>query len=103
MSIFLKIKLKSLAAEARIIRRQELKTRGARHNDTREALHLHRIHVVRAAARHTHLAYGFIRGKSYEQLERSCDHPPSWKDVAAMIKKYGILKEKEFEQWQQRK
>lgn len=99
MSVFLKIKLKSLAAEARIIRKQELKTRGPSHNATRESLYRHRIDVVRRCSRETHLAYGYTRGRAYVQLERTCYSPPDWKAVAAMVKKYGKFDEKEFERW----
>lgn len=84
--VFLKIKLKSLAAESRIIRKQELKSRGP----IREALYHHRIHVVRRAARETHLAYGFLRGRAYLALESRCSSPsPDWKEVGKMVKKYG--------------
>jgi hypothetical protein len=84
---FLKIKLKSLAAEARIIRLEELRTRG----DLRESLYLHRIMKVRRECRDTHLAYGFLRGRTYLQLERSCTVPPDWKNVARMVFKYGAV------------
>lgn len=97
MSVFLKIKLKSLAAESRIIRRQELKTRG-KHDATRESLYLHRIGVVRRAARETHLAYGFIRGRSYKAMERTACVAPDWKAVLAMAKKYGTSVDN-FDAW----
>lgn len=87
-AVFLKIKLKSLAAEARIIRRQELKTKG-KWNSLREDLYIHRTRVVRRAARETGLAYGFIRGRAYPALERTCEVPPDWKEVGKMVKKYG--------------
>lgn len=99
MSVFLKIKLKSLAAEARIIRAQELKTRGTRNNHLREELYLHRIGVVRRAARETHLAYGYIRGRSYCALERECRCPPDWKAVGKMVEKYAPEKVGEFDAW----
>ena len=88
MSVYLKIKLKSLAAEARIIRAQERKTKG-QWNATRESLYRHRIDVVRKVSRETHLAYGFLRGRTYEQMERSCYSPPDWKAVEKMVEKYG--------------
>ena len=60
MSIELKIKSKALAAEAKFIRLEERKAneRGARELATE--LYLHRIQVVRKAARSTHLARGFF-------------------------------------------
>jgi hypothetical protein len=98
MSVFLKIKLKSLAAEARIIHAQERKTRGA-YNDTRESLHRHRIDVVRRESRATHLAYGFLRGRKFKQMERKSVVPPDWDKVASMVKKYGATKLEAFETW----
>jgi len=85
---FLKVKLKTLAEEARIIRKEELRTNN---NLLREQLYLHRIHVVRKAARSTHIAYGLLRGHAYKDMERSCDkyNKPDWKVVGDMIKKYG--------------
>lgn len=78
MCVELKVKIKSLAAETRIIRAEERKSLGrgramdaAYYPDdkkkcyaTYEKLRHHRIEVVRREARATHLAYAFIRGKS---------------------------------------
>lgn len=81
----LRVKLKSLAEESRIIRKEERRTDGM----LREELHKHRVREVRKAARHTHLAYGLIRGKTPEQIEPNAVIPPDWKAVNAMIRKYG--------------
>lgn len=83
---YLRVKVKSLAEEARIIRKEETRTYGA----IRDGLHLHRVGVVRYEARATHLAYGLIRGRALERIEKSdsrTDH--LWKKVRAMIEKYG--------------
>ena len=101
VSVFLKIKLKSLAAEARIIRRQERKT-GGKHDHIRESLYLHRLHVVRRASRETHLAYGYLRGRPYRAMERNALRGPDWKSVASMVKKYGEFKEEDFKSWQEK-
>lgn len=86
--VFLKIKLKSLAEEARIIRKEE-----KRHIGTmRESLYLHRIHRVRTAARNTLLAYSYIRGRSYHQVERIAHTAPNWKEVERMVKQYSMIK-----------
>lgn len=61
----LRVKLKSLAEEARIIRREESRSWG----QLRDELHRHRVNEVRSEARATHLAYGFIRGLTLEQME----------------------------------
>lgn len=81
----LRVKVKSLAAEAHIIRREERKSTGA----LRDELHIHRVGVVRYEARHSLLAYGLIRGRSIEQMERSGSSEPNWKDVRKMLTKYG--------------
>ncbi len=84
--LFLKVKLKSLAAEAKIIRAME-----GRHPAWRAELRSHRIFPVRREARHTLLAYGFLRGRTLHAIEAKSDHPPDWKAVAAMVKKYGAV------------
>lgn len=94
----LRVKLKSLAEEARIIRREEQRT----HTVLREELHRHRVDVVRHESRATHLAYGFIRGMTREQMEPGWEarlkaEAPFWHEldkalllkVDAMVKKYG--------------
>lgn len=84
----LRVKINSLAVEARIIRREERRTNGL----LRIELHDHRVKEVRSEARHTHLAYGLIRGRRYEQMERSVTgYPPDWERVRKMIKRYGPL------------
>ena len=84
---YLKVKLKSLAEEAKIIRKE---TQRAKTGSIKNGLYLHRIHVVRPEARHTHLAYGFLRGKSYEQIERDARVAPNWDKVRKMVSKYGV-------------
>lgn len=81
----LRVKVKSLAVEARLIRHEEHKTHGV----LREHLHRHRVIQVRDAARNTHLAYGLIRGRAYEQMEPKAFLPPNWKEVRRMIETYG--------------
>lgn len=82
---FLKIKLKSLAAEARIIKREE--RRAKKNRDLADALTYHRRFVVRPEARVTLLAYGFFRGRRYQDVEHST-RPLDWGKVRAMVKKY---------------
>lgn len=84
--VFLKVKVKALAAEARIIRKEEHRSR------YQEALYLHRIHVVRRTARTTLLAYGFVRGRTYESMEKKCRIKPNWKEVETLVKRYGVAK-----------
>ena len=61
----LKVKIKALAAEARIIRREERRSSGW----LRDQLASHRMVTVRNEARASLLAYGFIRGKTLAQME----------------------------------
>lgn len=70
--VMLKIKLGSLAEEARIIRREEQKRLMG---DIRVALWKHRTQDVRFEARAAHLAYGIMRGLDIEQMERNWDDP----------------------------
>ena len=83
--VYLKVKIKSLAAEAKIIRVEERKNKKAR-----QGLAEHRRTVVRNEARHSLLAYGFLRGKKYSQMEAKCHEYPDFERVERMVKKYGV-------------
>lgn len=95
----LKIKIKSLAEEARIIRKEEngLDTRVFGGELMQRELHHHRIIDVRGAARTSHIAYGLIRGKALDNIEKPI-RPRThsvWDAVRKMIKSYGpVDKEK---------
>lgn len=91
--VYLKIKIKSLAAEAKIIRAEEKKHTKCNefgYNPIRWGLRDHRVTVVRSEARHTLLAYGFLRGRSYRQMEPTSEGLPNWDRVWKMIEKYGV-------------
>lgn len=85
----LRVKLKSLAEEARIIRFEEKRTKGK----LRDELHRHRVIDVRIAARNSHLAYGLIRGRTVEQVEGKAKSEPNWTEVRRLLKKYGPVRE----------
>lgn len=87
MRVYLKIKVMSLASEARIIRREEKRWPGP--SDQRTGLHLHRIHAVRPESRAAHLAYGFLRGRAYRQMEATCRREPDWNKVQHLAIRYG--------------
>jgi len=97
MSIELKIKIKHLAEEARIIRKEEKKAKERRDYPTLDKLHHHRIFVVRRAARETQLAYAFLRGRDYLTTEkckrdnRPTPYSSTRKEVERLVKKYGEL------------
>lgn len=84
--IYLKVKIKSLAVEAKIIRNEEKRCKSS---SLREGLYRHRIDVVRKEARHTLLAYGFLRGLSYKDMEPNAKVAPDWNKVRKMVEKYG--------------
>ena len=87
MKIYLKIKIMSLAAEARIIRAEEKKWPGE--HAARNGLRRHRIHEVRPEARHALLAYGFLRGRDYRALEAKAACAPDWDRVQRLAEKFG--------------
>jgi len=98
---YLKVKIKSLASEAQIIRAEERKWKrrlptykfGNQPSPIYFGLHEHRICVVRRESRSALLAYGFIRHKSYRSIEQKNKqgHEPaqSWR-IAELVSKYGI-------------
>ena len=105
MSIELKIKAKSLAAEALLIRREERKQLGharwskAAGNQqdaataywTYQRLHNHRKHEVRNEARWTHLARAFIKGLPYSAVEtKPTRRPVDVSAVSRMVKAYHL-------------
>lgn len=86
----LKVKAKSLAEEAKIIRREEqkmLKNHQKYHDHTKcdrwnigecdwyGSLHWHRTWDVRQEARATHLARAFLMGKDYSTVEAKTNDP----------------------------
>lgn len=82
--ITLKVKIKSLAAESGIIRKEENK-RG--HGVTlRNKLHNHRVTTVREEARYSLIAYAYMRGKKHPE------HPNSkfvnWSRVKSIVNRF---------------
>lgn len=87
MNVYLKIKIKSLAAEAAIIRAEERKWPGP--SAERFGLHEHRVQDVRRESRAAGLAYGFLRGRRYRALEAKSYEEPNWKRVQQIAEKFG--------------
>ncbi len=82
----LKVKIKSLAVEARIIRKEEKKTK----NETiRESLNHHRRTDVREEARWAQLAYAFLRGREYSEIESKNSQNVNWTRVTKLVEKFG--------------
>ncbi len=122
--VFLKVKVKSLTDEARTIQLEEWRAKAryrrarkhfheggigqeeldrarARNLPTLDALHAHRVTVVRTEARATQLAYAYLRGKDYLTVERDARSQPNWPAVRRMVGRYGTQDQQEkFEAWQ---
>lgn len=81
----LKVKIKSLAEEARIIRKEEQRTWG----ELRNELHVHRVGVLRRESRHAHIAYGLIRGRSLDRIEPGSKKPIDEKKIRTLLQRYG--------------
>lgn len=98
----LKVKIKSLADEARAIRLEERRALGRRESagvfrGRDDALRLelreHRVKDVRAEQRSSLLAYAFLRGRTLAACEGSKPKPghrePDWKRVGELVWKFG--------------
>ena len=93
----LKVKIKSLAAESTIIRKEEQK-RAKRKGEKqprspeviadRQSLQDHRRYVVREEARCSLLAYGYLRGRTYRSMEAKCYESPRWDKVESIVKRF---------------
>ena len=92
--IHLKVKVKTLAAESRIIRKEARKTSGM----VKWAMNDHRKGIVRRHSRTNLLAYGFLRGLPYEAMESKCKEKPNFEEVSKVMKRFGG-DEKEIESW----
>lgn len=103
--IHLKVKVKNLAAESKIIRLEE--ERALRHDPALYySLLDHRKTVVRTAARTNHLAYGFIRGHAYRAMEpKAKSLPPAWGEIRKLVQRFGVCRDKDepIETFQARK
>lgn len=110
---FLKVKIKSLAAEARIIKNEERKLKtvkvevpvkdragnvlrqkivrklAARKQLQFNSLREHRVGVVRAEARNSLIAYAFLRGRPYSVVAPKDSRLVDRTSVARMALKYG--------------
>ena len=99
---YLRVKLKSLAEESRIIRNEKNRLKNSKHplrSKYINGLHWHRIDVVRVEARATLLAYQYLRGFPYSVCESNPKHPPDWSKVASMVRRYGGIKDFDHKSW----
>lgn len=109
---YLKVKIKSLAAESGIIRLEERRSLGRRLSDVKydrdgnvrpmwrefigrddalyTSLRQHRVIEVRQEQRSSLLAYAFLRGRDYRQCEcPAADNKPDLDRVMSLVKKFG--------------
>jgi hypothetical protein len=102
MKTYLKIKIKSLAEEAKIIRFEEKKFKGRPEGSVGRkifwGLREHRVTDVRDESRAACLAYGFLRDRAYHRIEAKCYTPPNWNRVEALVLKYGSGDQRELKQ-----
>mgnify|MGYP003639750083 CR=1 FL=1 len=109
----LKIKIKYLACESRIIRKEEddelangrkclginlpdgtdhrpeLEQYASGHYAEFKELRDHRLDVVRTASRRNLLAYGFLRGRSYAEMEHKTRTFLDFRDILKILKRFG--------------
>jgi len=95
-TIHLKIKVKSLATEATIIRQETKKLKDA---EEKESLYLHRILVVRKHSRLNNLAYGLIKRVPYAKMEAKCWERPDLAEVKKLAIKFGEENVAYLDQW----
>mgnify|MGYP006969390648 CR=1 FL=1 len=81
----LRVKLKSLATESKIIR-QEIEKSNNPH--IKNSLYRHKIDIVRQEARHTHLVYACIKNVPYHKIEPKTHNKPNWDKVEKMVKRF---------------
>lgn len=104
--VYLKVKIKSLAEEAKIIRNEERKALRSRdweianegrrvgaYFDTYYGLRDHRKGVVAKEARAANLAIGYVNGREYSHIEHPLSKSFDYKRVAQLLIKYGNLSE----------
>lgn len=94
----LRVKVKSLAEESRIIRSEASKVFIRRNDDGRpviedvmekNALLNHRVFDVRKEARDAQLAYAMLRGRRYGEVEEKYYEQPNWENILRLAKKFG--------------
>lgn len=109
MKAYLQVKLINLADEAKLIRSKEWrrlalakKSLENNHPETAEyhmkihaGHHSHRVTVVRDEARLTNLAYGFLRGNEYCEMEERAKEEPDWNRIRRMALRF---REKEYDE-----
>jgi len=82
----LKVKIKSLAAESKIIRLEELRSQD---RQLKNSLYFHRVNAVRSESRTSQLAYAFLRGREYGDVEQKCSVAPDFVKIQSLVERFG--------------
>lgn len=93
--IHLRIKIKSLAAEAAIIRQEAKKTSGL----VKYGLNQHRTGIVREHTRINLLAYGLIKRVPYSVMEQKTDTKVNFSKIVEIAKRFGETDEIAINEW----
>ncbi len=85
---YLKVKIKSLSAESKIIRQEEQRCFG--NASLLNSLHRHRTCDVREATRVNFIAYAYLRGRTLKSIEGTSPVPAYiFGRASKMVKKFG--------------
>jgi hypothetical protein len=81
----LRVNVKSLAAEATIIREE---VRKARVKEAKDRLYHHRVWRLKPEARLAHLALAYIKGVPYKKVEPNTKNPPSADALTQKLRRF---------------
>lgn len=92
---------------ARASKVEEAEDKARRDYDLFWGLHHHRQNVVRKEARDIHIAYCFLKGRDFEQIEQSRYTNPDWKNIERMVLTFGSgidqrILQQQFAEWLER-
>ncbi len=90
----LRVNVKSLAAEAKIIRAE---CRKARDDELAGYLHSHRVNRLRHESRLSHLALAYIRGMEYRRVEQKAKEHVSAVELFKKVQKFSWGSRREVE------
>jgi len=94
----LRVNVKSLTAEARIIR-QEIKRVWKSNTDTKNELHNHRLLRIKPEARMAHLALAYLRGTPYKKAENSAKNKPAARELTNKLNRFERVDQRNVEAW----
>lgn len=100
--VYLRVKICSLADEARRIRKEEKRAKDQGRTALIWSLSRHRKIDVRREARAALLAYGYLRGVPYRDMEKSCREEPDWGKVWRNVRRFSDRTDKgKFKEWRE--